>query len=237
VGGVRFRSQSSLPGRPAAGKAVAAGCLALLIFAALILGIVAVLKLLHISGSWPYAMLWAPLVSVIYWILAWYSFHWYRDDWRWQWRRRRQLALAAIFWGYLSPFVAVLTMMLATIHFGTTWSAAHGGGHPGTLQVQQHRCHRSSCSWKGRFQSDDGAVIRESVTMRDDVPAGTRAGDQLRARDTGDRTYVFAESGSFGWSYPLYGMALSGAYLLGWGFFVVLIGRWRLRRHRGSRRG
>jgi hypothetical protein len=234
---VRARSVGTAPGWRAVARAVAIGCLATLIFVALIFGFAGVLDLLG-ERTWHYAPLWLPLVGIVYWTLVAYTSSWHRAEgrpspagrrWRWPWRRRRSRGVPgmAIFWGYLMPFVVVLGILLAAIAFSTSWSAAHGGGHAGTLLLQSHRCYRNACPWRGQFRSDDGTVIRESVIMRDDVPAGTRVGDQVRARDTGDRTYVFAESGSSnGWGSAV-AVVVGLGYLAGWGVWMVIMVRWR----------
>jgi hypothetical protein len=247
VGGVRARSLGTAPGWRAVARAVAIGCLATLIFVALILGFAGVLDLLG-ERTWHHAPLWLPLVGVVYWVLVGYTLHWRRAErstwpegrprprpwsrlrsWFRRRRRRRSRSVSGmvVFWGYLMPFVAVLGILLAAISFSTSWSAARGGGHPGTLLLHEYRCHRHSCSWLGQFRSDDGTVVRESVTICGDVPAGARVNDQVRARDTGDRTCVFAGSGSFRWLGSAIGVVVCLGYLAGWGAWMVIMVRWR----------
>jgi len=238
VAGVRVRSHGADSGRPAVAKTAAVGCLALLVFAVLIFALVGVLNLFGVSGSWLYAIS-VPLVGVVYWPLVWWTLIWHdleRPRWRlsgWRWRRVRKVPWMVILWGYLMPFVAVFMIVMATVDFGTTWPAAHGGGRPGVLLLQSKSC-RKSCTWHGRFRSDDGAVVRESVMMSDHVPADARVGDQLRARDTGNRSFVFAASGSFDWWGSLVMAALAVLYLLGWGACLFIqIRAWRSSPRRG----
>lgn len=141
---------------------------------------------------------------------------------------RRKLRLGLVFWGFLIPVVAVVAIVFAVRDVGPTWSAANGGGHPGTLVLQRKSCHRV-CTWYGQFRSDDGTVVRESVRMREGVPAGSQVGDRLRARDTGSRYYVFAESGSFDWWGSVIIMVLSVGYLIVWAIVMASLARSWLR--------
>jgi len=52
--------------------------------------------------------------------------------------------------------------------------------------------------------------------MHDNIANGRAVGDRVRARDTGDRTGVFAETGSDSWTYDAGFMLLGGGYLLCW---------------------
>jgi len=207
-----------------------------LIFAVLTFTFAGVVKLFGVAGRWPYVIS-VPLIGVVYWPLVWWTLIW-RDlarRWRPSGRRRRRLAKVpwmAIFWGYLMPFVAAFVIVISAVDFGTTWPAAHGGGRPGTLLLRSEHCGRGHCTWSGRFRSDDGTTVRRSVKMADAVPAGARAGDHVRARDTGNRSFVFAESGSFDWWKDILGLGLATVYLLGWGAGIL----WLIRDHRTAPR-
>jgi hypothetical protein len=213
-------------------RKAALGYRAVLIFAVLAVAFVGVLKLFGVSGRWPYVIS-VPLVGVVYWPLAWWTLIW-RDLKRSLWRpsglrgRLRHVPWVIILLGYLMPFVAIFIIVLSAVDFGTTWPAAHGGGRPGTLVLQSELCRKSSCTWSGRFRSDDGTITRESVMMRDEVAADARVGDKVRARDTGNRSWVFAEYGSSDWSQDIPGLVLATVYLLGWGAcMLVQVRGWR----------
>jgi hypothetical protein len=227
---VRGRSHGTGPGRPTAARQAGVGCLAVLIFAVLTLAFAAVLKLLGATGRWEFGLS-VLLVGVVYWPLAWWTFIWYYHEqprWRpspWRWRR---LGMTAIFVGYLLPLAAAFLIALSAVDFSTTWPAAHGGGKPGTLVLQSEFCRKGNCTWSGRFRSDDGTIVRESVRLRGNSPADARIGERVHARDTGNRSYVFAEFGSNDWWKDILGFALATLYLLGWGFFLFkLIWAWR----------
>jgi hypothetical protein len=230
---VHGRSQGTNPGRPTVAKKGAGGWLAVLIFAGLAFAFAGGLKLFGVSGRWPYVIS-VPLVGAVYWPLAWWALIW-RDlrRSRWlpsgsRWRRLRKVPWMVILLGWLMPFVAAFIIVLAAVDFGTTWPAAHGGGRPGTLLLQSGHCRKGHCTWSGQFRSDDGRIIRDSVLMRDGVPAGARVGDRVRARDTGNRGFVFAEYGSSAWRDDIPGFVLLSVYLLGWGACIFIqIRGWR----------
>src|SRR5690242_2958223 len=73
-----------------------------------------------------------------------------------------------------------------------------------------HRRHRAGVPGSGL------AVGRDNTMMHDSIANGRAVGDRVRARDTGDRTGVFAETGSDSWTYDAGFMLLGGGYLLCW---------------------
>jgi hypothetical protein len=213
-------------------RKAAAGCLAVLIFAVLTFAFAGALKLFGASGRWDYGLS-VPLVGVVYWPLAWWTLIWYnherprRRPSRWRWPSLRKLPWMAILWGYLLPFAAAFVIALSAVDFSTTWPAAHGGGRPGTLLLQSESCRKGNCTWSGRFRSDDGTIVRESVQLRGNAPAGARPGERVRARDTGNRRYVFAEFGSNDWWEDILGFVLATGYLVGWGAVLFMLIRTR----------
>ena len=66
------------------------------------------------------------------------------------------------------------------------------------------------------------------MLFHDDVPTGARTGSSIAARDTGDRSGVFAAVGSTSWQYDFLFIALGGSYLAGWLMWIMSrIGRRR----------
>lgn len=128
---------------------------------------------------------------------------------------------------YFLPVVAGFMIVVSLIDLGPSWSAAHGGGVTGTFIVHTRDCGNRSCQLRGDFIGDDG-TLRVDVLMHDNPKAGAPVGATIPARDTGDRTGVFAASGSTDWYYELILLVLAGGYLIGWFLWLV----WRLVRRR-----
>ncbi|TDB98846.1 hypothetical protein [Actinomadura sp. 7K534] len=75
-------------------------------------------------------------------------------------------------------------------------------GTPGVFTAESRSCishpGHTSCSWQGRFRSDDGTSRRVDVGLYGDGP-GVSPGDQVTARDIGRSGHVYMMSGSREW--------------------------------------
>jgi len=65
----------------------------------------------------------------------------------------------------------------------------------------------------GDFQASSGGDRHVHVLMHDPVPAHAHIGQTIPARDTGDRSGVFAATGSTEWQTVVAAIAMGGAYL------------------------
>jgi hypothetical protein len=221
------------PGWPRLAKAIVVGC-----FFAIILAVLVLSRMLGIPGGWTYIKLWAPLLGLAYWPLAWQILRRRYGERRFEQeqvnRRRSEMTMMRVVFVYLLPVFALGFVVLALIDIGPSWRAAHGGGRVGTLRLDSRSCRSHTCTWQGQFRSDDGTILRPDVLMHDGVARSARVGDEIRARDTGDRTGVFALTGSTGWMDNAAILGVSIGYLIGWALWLIRPIRWpRRRRRRG----
>jgi hypothetical protein len=70
-----------------------------------------------------------------------------------------------------------------------------------------------SCSWSGEFRSDDGAIRRGEVWLYGSGRDSLRAGQRVRAYDTGRANRVYGPGGSREWVPVALMVALSGVLL------------------------
>lgn len=198
-----------------------------------VVGCIEVVDLIWPGHGWRYGRLWGGLLAFIYWpvCLALLARR-YGDERVARHEKSSQAASAKYLrWVfiYLVPPVALLGIVLGLIDLGPSWSAAHGGGVTGTFAVRTREC-GNHCVLHGDFVGDDGTV-RRGVLMHDNPKAGALVGATMPARDTGDRTGVFAVSGSTDWYYEVIVLVMSGGYLVGWFLWLG----WRLVRRRPRR--
>jgi hypothetical protein len=184
-----------------------------------------ILTLTGVSGVWRHFQLWTPVVAIAYWPLAYMAlrrrYGVQRTEWEQAKQRRSGERAYRILFGYFLPLGAVVVLILFAIDVGPAVRAARGDGRPGTLWLTTQSCSHNHCDWYGDFRSDDGQLVRGHVLMHDGVPAGARSGDQFRALDAGDRSGVFAVSGSRAWMPIVLMGAVSGGYLIGWVRWVI----------------
>jgi hypothetical protein len=111
--------------------------------------------------------------------------------------RRAHLAtlLIALAGGLLIAFVAPAV--------GPVVRAARADGTPGLFEARrlgcvQHPGH-STCIWYGEFRSDDGTRRRGEVYLYGSSNGTLRAGERIRAVDTGRPAWVYRPGGSREW--------------------------------------
>ncbi|MBO0867039.1 MAG: hypothetical protein J2P15_00600 [Micromonosporaceae bacterium] len=142
-----------------------------------------------------------------------------------RWRER----ILWVMFAFVLPLFSIVLLVFLARDAGPAVRAGLGDGRAGTLHLTQKTCLPHSCSWFGTFRSDDGTEVRSHVLMQDYPPGGAKVGDDIRARDTGDRSGVFAETGSRAWLFMAFLAVLSGGYLIGSTVWVArrLAGKWR----------
>ncbi|HEX2315176.1 MAG TPA: hypothetical protein VHJ17_15645 [Thermomonospora sp.] len=113
--------------------------------------------------------------------------------------------------------VGLYLLYLALPNVGPVVRAARLDGAPGTFTAERLHCVRhpghESCSWQGRFRSDDGTVRHEDVWMYGSGRDSLRPGQRVRAFDTGRDGRVYGPGGSREWV-PVTLMAALGVTLL-----------------------
>ncbi|SDL95087.1 hypothetical protein SAMN05421874_13374 [Nonomuraea maritima] len=114
--------------------------------------------------------------------------------------RRRRLSVfdAVIMAGGL------MVLAFAAYQAGPALAAATGDGPHGTFTAVRQSCFEHHpgkwlCTWRGDFRSDDGKVVREGVTLYDSEQDTMKAGQTVRAFDTGRPDHVYGEDGSREW--------------------------------------
>lgn len=125
-------------------------------------------------------------------------------------------------WGLALATMLVVT--LAAADLPDAWSAAHGGGVTGTFTAHVAlSCGRgggTGCAWEGRFDSTDGSVHAETVTL--DSPSPQRTGGTVPVRFlSSNPTTVYAAVHDDTWAWmaglggaaALYLLAFAGALL------------------------
>ena len=127
------------------------------------------------------------------------------------------------FWRYLPPAFAVILLVVGVIAVRPSWRAAHGGGTAGAWTISENLCGRRNCEFRGQFRADDGTDVRTDLVFYDPLPETAKVGDSFRARDTGDRNGVFAQSGSNQWHKPALLVLASALLLLAWGTWLVVM--------------
>jgi hypothetical protein len=111
--------------------------------------------------------------------------------------------------------------------------AARGEGQVGWFTVAARSCDSrlgfTTCSADGRFDSDDGRVRRDHVSL-DEAPTDVAVGDRIRTRHTGSSKAVYPASKSRDWLFVL-GFVVASVVVLGiWATALVL----KLRRFSGQ---
>ena len=104
--------------------------------------------------------------------------------WLYGWRGLRLLAVLIL------PFIAA--------DIGPAYAARFGEGTLGVFVAERKECGRAGCSWYGDFRSDDGQIVRSDVLLASgDDPSS--AGEEVRAKDTGNRAAVYPVDGGWDW--------------------------------------
>ncbi|MFC4852793.1 hypothetical protein [Actinophytocola glycyrrhizae] len=104
-----------------------------------------------------------------------------------------------VFIWFMIVFVALIGLGggVALIADGVAGRDALADGPVGTLIPTDRRCSEESCSWIGEFVSEDGAITRTGVELRDAGQVG-RTGpmpasiDNVRLHDHPDRPAAYA---------------------------------------------
>jgi hypothetical protein len=98
-----------------------------------------------------------------------------------------------VWWGFsrvLVPVLAAVTLFFGLQDIGPAWSAAHGGGRPGTFAATERSCSTgkiTTCGFFGTYVSDDGTV-RLSWVWLDEPPRGLEEGDTTPVVYAGGRS-------------------------------------------------
>ena len=130
---------------------------------------------------------------------------------------------------------SVLALIMGLAALPAAWSAAHGGGRTGVFTAEEAlSCPRSdvTCSWRGRFTSDDGSVRIEGVLL--DSPAPGSVGARVPARYLGpaDPSVVYQVEGDDSWIWIVVTSTVAAGYLAA--FLVAFARRPAERRPRTS---
>ncbi|MBV1850911.1 hypothetical protein [Catellatospora tritici] len=216
-------AEPSIPGR--------AKLLAIVVFLSLLAAMIGLVELVFPGNDWRHVKFWGIPVAVLYWPLARHVMRRVYGERRMAADKRldaaREVRYRRWFFRYFMPPMALVFAILGGIDAGPAWQAWHGQGRPGWAVTEERTCNRT-CSWTGTFRSDDGAVDRAGVWIWD-PPAQVRAGDRIRAVDTGDRTAVFEASGGGAreqWWFATLLVGGAAAYLAWWLGWIT--GFWRI---------
>ena len=122
-------------------------------------------------------------------------------------------------WKIAVPAIAILVLVVGVIDIPVSVAAARGEGTPGTFTSTRSECYRSGCSFYGTFASDDGAVELEDALIDDGVEV---VGESVPAQYVeGSRVDKVYQRHSRDWVWLSLVLAMSVAYLAGWGQLVV----------------
>jgi hypothetical protein len=131
-------------------------------------------------------------------------------------------------WAVLAA-VAVFVLVVGLRGLPADLAAARGEGVIGTFTAAEDLgCGRSAatgCSWGGTFESDDGTVHVDDVTLFDGEPS--TVGDTARVRYVASLRpeVVHLPAGDTTWMWDVVVVVVSGGYLSG--YAAVLVGRAR----------
>jgi hypothetical protein len=129
-------------------------------------------------------------------------------------------------WKIVVPAIAILILVIGVSDIPVAVAAARDEGIPGTFTSKRSECYRSGCSFYGTFVSDDGAVELEDALIDDGVEiVAERVPAQYVEGSRVDKVY---QRHSRDWVWLGLLLAMSVAYVAGWGLLVV--GPWLQRR-------
>ncbi|MGW0594442.1 hypothetical protein [Streptosporangium sp. NPDC002607] len=113
--------------------------------------------------------------------------------------------------------IGAFLLYIAVPNIGPVVRAARADGTPGVFTAErlycvQHPGHES-CSWIGRFRSDDGAVSRIGVTLHGSSRDSHHTGRETQAVDVGRMNRVYGPEGSSEWVFTVL-MLVAGTAIL-----------------------
>lgn len=118
---------------------------------------------------------------------------------------------------------------------GLEGRAAVTGGPVGVFTPTERQCGKNGCSWVGEYVSEDGAIVRTGVPLRDAVrirpvdPMPSRI-DGVRLADDEDRPEAYTVDFDWVWS------SVAGLVLLASCLVAAFLMARTLRRHRAGAR-
>ncbi|MEU9016494.1 hypothetical protein [Actinomadura sp. NPDC048394] len=113
----------------------------------------------------------------------------------------------------LSLLIIGCFLTFSLLDIGSAWSAKLNRGTRGIFVAEECWRTNSGCHWIGNFVSYDGKVQRADVEFEGKV---AHAGQQVPARDTGDRVDVYPMGGGWDWLWTTIILVLSLAALALW---------------------
>jgi hypothetical protein len=130
-------------------------------------------------------------------------------------------------------FIAVLGIGVggSLISTGLEGRAAVAGGPVGVFTPTDRQCGKNGCSWTGEYVSEDGAIVRTGVPLRDAVrvrqgdPTPSRI-DDVRLGDDPKRPAAY--TADFDWvSWLVGGVVFPVGCLVGAFFLARMVRRYR----------
>jgi hypothetical protein len=123
----------------------------------------------------------------------------------------------------MTPFLVLVILFSVFVGFAPTLTAQLGIGKAGIFTVTDENC-TASCSWIGKFTSNDGTDTRYDISL---VGGGQalHVFDQIPAVDTGDGADVQATGGAGDWTFVLVATLVALAILGFWARAVPLRSR------------
>jgi hypothetical protein len=95
--------------------------------------------------------------------------------------------------------VSAILLVSTALHIVPAVRAGLHDGTRGAWIATSQTCHRSACSWNGKFVTPDGHVLIASTKYAGPVPAGIHVGTSVPALNTGGSGLVFPATGSDLW--------------------------------------
>lgn len=104
-------------------------------------------------------------------------------------------------------------LTVSLLDIGPAWSAKLGLGTHGTFTAEKCWRTKTGCFWTGTFVSDNGQILRADVGFDSKI---ANVGQQIPARDTGDRVDVYPMGGGWDWLWTTILLVVSLAALALW---------------------